>query len=40
MSCKVCKWANHPPCDKNIPCCDCCENCNSRQCEYKKGGKQ
>lgn len=32
MTCKICKWANHPPCDKNIPCCDCNEECNSRQC--------
>lgn len=32
MTCKVCKWANHPPCPKNIPCCDCKEECNSRQC--------
>lgn len=32
MTCKICKWANHPPCPKNIPCCDCKEECNSRQC--------
>ena len=32
MTCKVCKWANYPPCAKNIPCCDCNEECNSRQC--------
>jgi hypothetical protein len=32
MTCKICKWANHPPCAKNIPCCDCNEECNSRQC--------
>ena len=32
MTCRVCKWANHPPCPKNIPCCDCAEECNSRQC--------
>lgn len=32
MTCKVCKWANHPPCPKNIPCCDCNKECNSRQC--------
>lgn len=34
MSCKVCMWANHPPCDRHIPCCDCHEDCESRQCEY------
>lgn len=40
MTCKVCKWANYPPCPKNIPCCDCNVACNSRQCEYeKKGGR-
>ena len=32
MTCKICKWANHPPCPKNIPCCDCHDECNSRQC--------
>ena len=38
MSCKVCKWANHPPCEKKIPCCDCHEECESRQCPFEKGG--
>lgn len=41
MTCKVCKWANYPPCAKNIPCCDCPDkDCNSRQvgCNYKEGG--
>ena len=32
MTCKVCKWAQHPPCDKRIPCCDCSDECDSRQC--------
>lgn len=36
MTCKVCKWAQHPPCPKRIPCCDCDEECNSRQCEKRK----
>lgn len=42
MTCKVCKWANWPPCEKNIPCCDCPDECNSRQegCDYKKKGGQ
>ena len=51
MKCKVCMWANYPPCEKKIPCCDCQDECNSRQClygegqvdwkeYYKKGGKK
>lgn len=36
MTCKICKWANHPPCDKRIPCCDCPDECNGRQCEYNR----
>lgn len=51
MKCKVCMWANYPPCEKNIPCCDCQDECNSRQClfgegkvdwaeYYKKGGEK
>ena len=40
MSCQVCKWANHPPCSKRIPCCDCTEECNDRPCEYKHKNEQ
>lgn len=43
MTCKVCKWANWPPCELKIPCCDCPETtCNSRQlgCDYKMKGGQ
>lgn len=35
MTCKVCKWAQHPPCEKRIPCCDCHDECDSRQCVMK-----
>lgn len=32
MVCKVCQWAEFPPCAKEIPCCECDDVCNSRQC--------
>lgn len=34
MSCQVCLWANHPPCEKHIPCCDCHDDCINRQCLF------
>lgn len=32
MTCKICKWENHPPSPQHILCCDCTDECNSRQC--------
>ena len=38
--CQNCTVKQYPPCDKGVPCCQCKEQCNSRQPCPKKGGEK